>query len=115
MHVAHAHARTCLYVCVHVCVLAGELDGARMALGLWGRRTAGVVSLWTQLVLGFSAIFGSNALSFTWLLLIVFLLVRRHARCIMAMHLHGRRASAVHLPQDTWAGQCGRAGHVLSQ
>lgn len=58
------------------CIPAGELDGARMALGLWGRRATNVVSLWTQLVLGFSAVFSGNALSFTWLLLIVFLLVR---------------------------------------
>ncbi len=44
---------------------AGELDGAKMVLGCWGRRTASAVSVFTTGGLGFSAITG-NALSFYW-------------------------------------------------
>ncbi|KAG2483904.1 hypothetical protein HYH03_017226 [Edaphochlamys debaryana] len=51
---------------------AGELDGAKMALGCWGRRAASAVSVLTLGALGFSAITG-NALSFYWVLLVLFL------------------------------------------
>ncbi|EFJ40782.1 hypothetical protein VOLCADRAFT_119887 [Volvox carteri f. nagariensis] len=51
---------------------AGELDGAKMVLGCWGRRTASAVSVFTTGALGFSAITG-NALSFYWVLLLLFL------------------------------------------
>lgn len=44
---------------------AGELDGAKMVLGCWGRRTQTAVSVFTTGALGFSAITG-NALSFYW-------------------------------------------------
>ncbi|KXZ55018.1 hypothetical protein GPECTOR_3g180 [Gonium pectorale] len=51
---------------------AGELDGAKMVLGCWGRRTASAVSVLTTGALGFSALTG-NALSFYWVLLLLFL------------------------------------------
>ncbi|KAG2430753.1 hypothetical protein HYH02_013592 [Chlamydomonas schloesseri] len=51
---------------------AGELDGAKMVLGCWGRRAASAVSVFTTGALGFSAITG-NALSFYWVLLVLFL------------------------------------------
>ncbi|GLI60429.1 hypothetical protein VaNZ11_002582 [Volvox africanus] len=51
---------------------AGELDGAKMVLGCWGRRTASAVSVFTTGALGFSAITG-NALSLYWVLLLLFL------------------------------------------
>lgn len=51
---------------------AGELDGAKMVLGCWGRRTQTAVSVFTTGALGFSAITG-NALSFYWVLLVLFL------------------------------------------
>jgi hypothetical protein len=44
---------------------AGELDGAKTVLGLYGRRASTAVSLLTTAALAFSAATG-NSLSFAW-------------------------------------------------
>ncbi|KAK9830008.1 hypothetical protein WJX72_009165 [[Myrmecia] bisecta] len=49
----------------------GELDGGRIAHGLWGRRAAGRISTVTLLLLGICGVFDTVALY--WLLLVLFL------------------------------------------
>ena len=50
---------------------AGELDGARISLALWGRRSYTSLSLVTLLVLGISSL--GSSLSFYWIGLVLFL------------------------------------------
>lgn len=50
---------------------AGELDGARMALAVWGRRTASILSLLTIVFMGLASF--QYPLAFYWVLLILIL------------------------------------------
>jgi membrane-associated protease RseP (regulator of RpoE activity) len=50
---------------------AGELDGGRISLSLWGRRTYNSLSLVTLFVLGISSL--GSSLSFYWIGLVLFL------------------------------------------
>lgn len=50
---------------------AGELDGGRISLALWGRRTYSSLSLVTLLILGISSL--GSSLSFYWIGLVLFL------------------------------------------
>lgn len=50
---------------------AGELDGGRMALALWGRRPAALISLLSIVFMGFNSF--DNPLSFWWVLVVLIL------------------------------------------
>lgn len=53
------------------CIPAGEIDGGRIALGLWGRRGAAFCSVWS--IAAMTGASFNNALSFYWLILILLL------------------------------------------
>ena len=56
------------------CIPAGEFDGGRIALSIWGRRAYNILSLATTGVLAVSSL--GSSLSFYWIGLLLFLQVR---------------------------------------
>lgn len=53
------------------CIPLGELDGGRIAFGIWGRRASGRINAVLTLLLGVAGIFDSLALY--WILLVLLL------------------------------------------